>query len=753
MRAITLSFCSVFSRIAVRFSARIARASFRQAVTLALVYTLALPASAALARSDARGNATGGQFFSGGSATFGAIYDYVALLFTNLQGSRKGLPRPSPPSRPPTKAEREARVARLDVSPKGDIELEITQPMNFIAVPRDAQGTVVQGLRADWSSSDQKIVFIDRNGQAVARKIGMAELTATIGTKKAKAKVRVVEGSGKPYGGRKRTSTRAKATSEGRNRQAREAQFINAAWSTDDAPRSQRAASRSSKSSFLNAAPLLRAPYDSEDPLPDDETPSLYSPRNAVGRPPGKTEPGARTRAAATGGTELPGSSNFNFNIPILDLPGRGLNVQLSLAYNSQLWNKSTDASGTTHLTYDVDRGWPGPGFRLGFGQIEDQGSYGYTLTDPDGTRHQLVQTDPNHPFDFDSTDGTFIHFTGARGWGTVTYPDGTTIGYGANGANVTNSSRSYPTGIGDRNGNYFIIDYGNTSCTNNGCNFNYMGPRINIIEDTMMRLIYFNYNASGSDLVSISVPPYASLPVAYGGTDRQDVVRFYYEDIALDTSSDSFTVDASAPPTAHVLRYVYFPGTQNGYRYDYSSYGMIYRATQLRGMSVSTMATDQTGTVTNEGQIAAQTTYDYPTSPAGLSDAPRFTHRTDDWAGKTSAQSTYTFAVDDAQGTSTITAPDGSVSTTETIMHPGYYDDGLVKETRISQGAKVFTKTHIDWEDENGSNRNQRIHQLSTTNEAGQARSVVYSYGSYNNVTVASERDFTRSRIAAHRD
>jgi len=38
-----------------------------------------------------------------------------------------------------------------------------------------------------------------------------------------------------------------------------------------------------------------------------------------------------------------------------------------------------------------------GARFQAGFGQIESQGSYGYTLTDADGTRHQLVQTSTNN--------------------------------------------------------------------------------------------------------------------------------------------------------------------------------------------------------------------------------------------------------------------------------------------------------------------------------------------------------------------
>jgi hypothetical protein len=156
-----------------------------------------------------------------------------------------------------------------------------------------------------------------------------------------------------------------------------------------------------------------------EDPLPDGETGSLYQPGNATGSPPGRTTPGSSTPPAAEDGTESPGTANFNFQVPVADLPGRGLNVSLGLVYNSRVWNKS-NAFGSTYFTYDVDSGWPAPGFRLGYGQMEAQGSQGFTLTDSDGTRHQLVKTNPSNQYDYryEATDGTFVTFYGGRGWG-----------------------------------------------------------------------------------------------------------------------------------------------------------------------------------------------------------------------------------------------------------------------------------------------------------------------------------------------
>ena len=153
------------------------------------------------------------------------------------------------------------------------------------------------------------------------------------------------------------------------------------------------------------------------------------------------------------------------------------------------------------------------------------------------------------------------------------------------------------------------------------------------------------------------------------------------------------------APPAARVIRYVYFPGTRSGYRYDYSSYGMIYRVVQLRQMTVSTTDPNQTGSVTSEGQTAATTEYNYPVQPSFLAEAPAYTRRTDDWAGRTAGMNGtseapyHTFAVDKARGVSAVRAPDGTETITSTVVNPGSWDDGLVREVVVRQGDRTFSR------------------------------------------------------------
>src|SRR6185437_11654350 len=59
------------------------------------------------------------------------------------------------------------------------------------------------------------------------------------------------------------------------------------------------------------------------------------------------------------------GSQSYNRAFPILSLPGRGLDLNLTLYYNSRVW--TFDPSSNT-MSFNTDRDWPSYGFRLGFG-------------------------------------------------------------------------------------------------------------------------------------------------------------------------------------------------------------------------------------------------------------------------------------------------------------------------------------------------------------------------------------------------
>lgn len=86
---------------------------------------------------------------------------------------------------------------------------------------------------------------------------------------------------------------------------------------------------------------------------------SADDPGNQPGNPPG------------TPADDGAGNGNFQLSAPIISLPGRGIDLALNLNYNSRLWNKSG-----SQLTYDIDRGFPGPGWSLGFGSGTNNNDY-----------------------------------------------------------------------------------------------------------------------------------------------------------------------------------------------------------------------------------------------------------------------------------------------------------------------------------------------------------------------------------------
>jgi len=628
-----------------------------------------------------------------------------------------------------TRAHREARVAAIRINTGAEVLLQSRQTMSFVAVPLASDGSPIHGLQAEWRSSNRHVVQISRQGQAIAGRPGDAILTAQAGSARTTVHAIVSDRSLDQSGGQQKQGAQPltshpdnKATLTGT-----ETRFLN----HTNSGRAARLRIRPAVTMTNIIYPPPHGPGD--DPLPDNQTNSLYQAANAVGSPPGKTIPGAQMPSAAVDGTENPGSQNFTFEIPIATPPGRGLNLELALAHNSQLFNRSVDpANGVVHMTYDVDSGWPAAGFRLGYGQIENQSSYGFTLTDPDGTRHALTATTTG---EYDCTDGTSIHYSGGPGSGILYYADGTQVTYGAGG----NGYRIYPTQITDRNGNFIRIAY-----------VGGVGPRIASIQDTLQRYVNFYYAANG-DLVTITAP-------GLSGQAERALMRFYYQDLALaQTGLFQAQISVSAPTSVRVIKYIYLPNSVElnnahvGYRFDYSAYGMMYQMTKFRGISASWNTVTDPGQYPTEGAntIAAVTSYNYQGTPlrsipaGGLSDAPDYTQRIDDWAGRVSAQPVYQFSVDKASGVSTVTAPDGIVTETQTIVNAGQWNDGLLSDVYIDkQGASFLSHTKVDWEVSPAGE--PRISQKRITDDAGQTKATLFSYTSYNNIASVSERDFT---------
>jgi hypothetical protein len=59
------------------------------------------------------------------------------------------------------------------------------------------------------------------------------------------------------------------------------------------------------------------------------------------------------------------GNSKYQLKVPVVRLPGRGLDLALDLTYNSRLWHKAGQ-----EIHFSIDNDWPAPGWSLGFGKL-----------------------------------------------------------------------------------------------------------------------------------------------------------------------------------------------------------------------------------------------------------------------------------------------------------------------------------------------------------------------------------------------
>ncbi len=502
--------------------------------------------------------------------------------------------------------------------------------------------------------------------------------------------------------------------------------------------------------------------------LPDDERNSVYSYENNLGAPPGQVEMDSANEAAALRVKHRAGIANFSFGIVLASLSGRGINAGAGMAYNSRTWNKSLNANSQNHFTYNVEQSWIAPGFSSGFGYLDSvafpTGSYGFYkikpagLIDADGTRHQFVckTWSGSACLAFESADGTFIKTGGevlvsslnsyANTTFTATYPDGSKVYYAGAFGSGTNR-RHYPVIVQDSNGNRVRIAYKTDQ-----------SGRIDFITDTLNRKIKFYYetDAGGNPdkLVTVTIP-------GMGTNEEIQTVRFYYETMPLQSGGFVNTAQVTAPASIRVLKYVYMPATKTGYKYEYHSYyGMIKKITRQVGMSADTTATNTTGTLT-EGIFAASTEYDYPSGSTAQSDVPKYTKRTDDWAGRTSTNPAETFydAPEPSPGygidrTSTNTVKDNGFDVEIKTTSYGIEDwkTGLIKETTVkkiygpgSQYWTLMSKTKYFWVAGTGTSgrRNPKLQKIEITNDAGLTKATEFEYDQYNNQTQIKEYDY----------
>jgi len=523
---------------------------------------------------------------------------------------------------------------------------------------------------------------------------------------------------------------------------------------------------------------------------------STYDAENNLGSPPNQTEMDAPNLTAATKIKHRAGIANYSFGVPFASLPGRGIDASVGMTYNSRLWNKTGDGANASYQ-FNVDQNWLAPGFTMGYGALKSHFSSKTVLltnnqyktynevipdgfTDADGTRHQfecktmspIPGTQSNggtNTFcsEYGTADGTFIKVTyhgnrplsgGYNGpddmsayastFFTLTFTDGTKINYSVPGAQFASNDFSrehYPVQIQDPNGNQIDVVY------KDGKN------SIDHIRDTLGRDIKFYYDSADSTkLVAVTVP-------GFDGNSERQTIRFYYEDLSLNFAG-KFSGYPTGPTSYRALRYVYFPSTGSGYKYDYHpNFGMITRIAKLTGMTVSGGAVlNSMGSVNTGFTQAATTEYLYPNdgSPTPLTDVPRYTARTDAWLDYPNSRTATTeydapepAAGADRVSKTTVHDTGFDVKYESTSFNTGDWMNGLPKEARITKvqglGGTPMAITNYTWNqtapDANG-HRYPMLVKTEITNDAGQVQQTTFEYDSYLNQKKIHEFDFTTS-------
>ena len=292
-----------------------------------------------------------------------------------------------------------------------------------------------------------------------------------------------------------------------------------------------------------------------------------------------------------TGGSgENPLSRNFNWTLPLVALPGRaGLDLSLKLSYNSLVWTKSG-----SYISFDDDRGFPGPGFRLGFPVIQPQyfnaevGKYGFLLIGSDGSRTELRRVGTSTLYE--SADSSYLLLDASTM--VLRTTDGTQLKYELKGSDFQ------CTEIKDRNGNYITINY-----TTSG--------RIDTVIDTLGRSIKFNYDANGW-LTSITQIWNQNQPSQV----THNWATFDYTNTTIQTNFTGLTLNG--PSNGSTIKTVSKVTLADSSHFDfsYTSWGQVWK--------VSSFAADN--------HLLNYRSYNLPQTATAQTDCPRFTERRD-WA------------------------------------------------------------------------------------------------------------------------
>ena len=607
-------------------------------------------------------------------------------------------------------------------------------PIALDVDPGDSSKKVVHGVGMSWSSPGISVARVSSFGQVEAMSVGNTTVVVQCGSVSKEIPVEVRIGS-RPTGS---------------NQQA------------DIDPTNDCAAEQSSAFAPQSAAvaPAQQSLIDGNgvsldwDPSPAPGSLATHF-RNAVGNP--------RFTATSQGGDGVPtstqlGSDNYQFNMPVVSVGGRGVSDSIDMTLNSRVWNTDNGK-----LTFNYVGAYPAPGWSMGYGKIirnynatatGDGSGVGsgnnpgdYLLVEGDGTRTHLAAkyNAATGRWLHESDDGSFLQFDP---WsGEMRYPDGSrTIYSSVNGCLL-------PTAMIGTNGGAITMTY-RDYCEGSCVQVFRHRTALSAVRDTKGRYVTFHYYGDVGNEYPVGAGQPAGELAAIKAPDengvQQEVVRVHYQPITLKYDFGDLEVDAPANNSQiQVVRRVYYPQTGRGFLFlDYSSYGMPRKISRRIGMRGAEGAIA-------DGTEIAYTTYNYttidPSDPYGrhqvgsLDDFPQFTRREEWWQGKTDADgSPATDPTRYEYSRATVGATEEvkirhvgmnleEVTTTGTDSGQPNFGKATSVELRNSETGSTLSKqvsTYVT-----GPDGEVEIGQVETIDEDGQGTLFRFSYGHYGRV------------------
>jgi YD repeat-containing protein len=353
--------------------------------------------------------------------------------------------------------------------------------------------------------------------------------------------------------------------------------------------------------------------------------------------------------------TGVPGvdllSGNFNWGLPLVSLPGRsGLDLGLSLAYNSLVWTKI----GTSTVQFNSDNGSPAAGFRLGFPAVQRRyyngqaQKFAYLLVAPSGARVELREA--GTPNVYESADSSYLRLVDNGASMVLTNTDGTRMTFRPSGGEYV------CTEVKDSNGNFITVAY------------DWQGG-IDTITDTLGRVVTFNYDAN-HNLVTIT---------QRRGGRTHALATFGYGALTVQHGFAA-GVMVLGPQNGQQINVLTQVGLPDGSRYgfEYTPRGQVSKLTRYSA----------------ENHELARTTYAF--SPT-TEDCPKVSERRDwalDWNNGAEAVTAYAYAGDYSGGQAT--APDGTVY--KELFATSGWQAGLATVTQAQVGGVTQKETVAEW-------------------------------------------------------